>query len=248
MQQTMIRDALAARRGMFPLHQKVSDSLAHLIETGALAAGERLPSERQLTELSGMSRVTIRKALTALVDRGLVQQRQGSGTYVTAQDTDAQRVVLPVASLTDELRGRGHASRSIWLHRQVERSTYREMTVLGLVEPERVAQLQRLRLVDERPLSVERSVFRTSALPDVSALDQSVYAVLAQRGTLPFRVAQSVTAVNMAPKDAERLRALPAAAALKLTRTGYDRDGAVIEFTEAVFRPDAYKIEMEFGG
>ncbi|MBM1218595.1 GntR family transcriptional regulator [Ponticoccus sp. SC2-23] len=247
MQLATIRDALAARRPDQALHQEVRDILARLIETGALAPGDRLPSERQLTDLSGMSRVTIRKALTTLAEQGLVEQRQGAGTFVAATKTN-QRAIMPVVSLSDELRDKGQVSRTIWLHREITRASYREMTVLELAEPERIARLERLRLVDERPLSTERSLFRTSALPDLSTLDQSVYAVLADRGTLPVRVVQSVTAVNMAPREAARLQALPAAAALRLTRTGYDTQGAIIEFTEALFRPDAYKMVLEFGG
>lgn len=248
MQLAAIRDALAGSAGAGPLHRDVSDGLARLIEAGALAPGERLPSERQLTELSGRSRVTIRKALALLAERGLVEQRQGSGTYVARPAGSAARAVLPVTSLTEELRRQGRASRTVWLTREIAPASLREITALGLCGPERVARLERLRLVDEQPLSVERSAFTTAALPDVSVVEQSIYAALAARNARPARVVQETTAVNMVPRDAERLQALPASAALKLTRRGYDAEGAAVEFTEAIFHPAAHRIVTEFGG
>jgi len=248
MQFPMIRDVITGLDGSGPLHRMLGDRLAELIRDGTLAPGERLPSEREVTDISGLSRVTVRKALRGLADRGLIRQRQGSGTYVSAPDSDDWHAKMPVMSLTEELRRKGQASRTIWLKRQIAQASFRDMTVLALSEPGRVAQLERIRLVDERPLSVERSVFRTDALPEVAGLDQSVYAALRVHGTLPIRIVQTVTAINMSPKDADRLHALPASAALKLTRTGYDSHGSVIEFTEGVFRPDAYRIMMEFGG
>ena len=247
MQQSTIREALARRDGDRPLHQEIALRLADLIRRGDLTAGERLPSERQLTDLGGVSRVTVRKALTHLSQQGLIEQRHGSGSYVRAQAASTSRAMLPVTSLSEELRRRGQLSRTIWLTRQMAMSRFRDMTVLNLPRPERIAQLERLRLVDERPLSFERSVFREHALPDVSAIEQSVYEVLKANDALPVRVVQDVTAVNMAPREAARLDCLPAAAGLKVTRTGYDRAGSVIEFTEALFRPDAYRMVMEFG-
>lgn len=246
MQLDLIRDAIAQSDSSGPIYRNVAESLTRLIEGGALQAEERLPSERQLTEVSGMSRVTIRKALALLAERGLVHQKKGSGTYVSG--SAPQRAAPPVSSLTDVLRSRGHASRTIWLSRHVAPATHHDRTVLDRPDLERVVRLERLRLVDERPMSIERSTFTTEALPDVSLIDQSIYAALRANRSLPQRVLQEVSAVNMVPKVAERLQALPASAALKITRRGFDAAGGIIEFTEAIFHPDAHRVVSEFGG
>ena len=246
MQLDLIRDAIDRSNSAGPMYRNVAESLARLIESGALAAEERLPSERQLTEASGKSRVTIRKALALLSERGLVHQKKGSGTYVSGRAP--ARAAPPVTSLTDVLRSRGHASRTIWLSRHVAPATFHDRTILARPDLERIVRLERLRLVDERPMSIERSTFTTGALPDVSLIDQSIYAALRAAGTLPTRVVQEVSAVNMVPRVAERLQALPASAALKISRKGFDADGGVIEFTEAIFHPDAHRIVSEFGG
>ncbi|MFY8143978.1 MAG: FadR/GntR family transcriptional regulator [Caulobacter sp.] len=67
------------------LYQQVARSIAASIAEGRYAPGDRLPSERGLADSFGVSRPTIRDAMIALEFQGLVEARQGSGVYVTAQ-------------------------------------------------------------------------------------------------------------------------------------------------------------------
>lgn len=247
MEYRTIRETLGRLEDNRPLYQQLSERLADLIARGALRAGDRLPSERQLTEMSATSRVTVRKALSELTEKGLIEQRHGSGSFVSPSARRTEPVLPPVSSLSDELLHKGQFSRVIWLKKAAVQARFRDMTVLGLDLPEQVAAFERIRFVDEQPLSYERSVFRGTALPDVSMVDQSIYAALDKNGTTPRRVVQEVTAVNMAPSEARRLETLTAAAGLLVTRTGYDAGGVVIEFTQALFRADTYKMAMEFG-
>jgi GntR family transcriptional regulator len=246
MKPDLICDAIDQCEKSGPLYRQVADGLKTLIESGALAPDEQLPSERELAEVSGASRVTIRMALSLLAERKLVSRRRGSGTYVA--QAGASHITPPVTSLTDELSGRGHFNRTIWLSRQIVPATFHDRASLKKPDLSRVIRLERLRLVDERPMSVERSIFTPETVPDVSLVDQSIYSALRANRSLPARVVQEVSAVNMVPIVAERLQALPASAALKITRWGYDAEDSIVEFTEALFRPDAYSIVSEFGG
>ncbi|HEY0233336.1 MAG TPA: GntR family transcriptional regulator, partial [Dokdonella sp.] len=84
-------------------------TLQRQIESGALTPGLALPGERELAQQHAVSRVTVRKAIEGLVADGLLVQRQGSGTFVSA------RIVRPFSHLTsfsDELRARGLDPRS----------------------------------------------------------------------------------------------------------------------------------------
>lgn len=65
------------------LHSQIADSIQELIVENHLAAGSQLPSERELAERLGVSRVTISQALHLLEQRGLVQIRAGAGTFIT---------------------------------------------------------------------------------------------------------------------------------------------------------------------
>ncbi|GAF86055.1 unnamed protein product, partial [marine sediment metagenome] len=65
-----------------PIYRQLEDILEEEIAAKQLAPGTRLPSERELCELYGVSVTPVRRALQDLVDRGLVRRRRGSGTFV----------------------------------------------------------------------------------------------------------------------------------------------------------------------
>src|SRR3546814_585741 len=79
-----MRDKLAGlKESNAPLYIQLARNLREHIESGGVEPGEPLPSERELSERMGMSRVTIRKGIQKLIEEGLLFRRHGSGTYVT---------------------------------------------------------------------------------------------------------------------------------------------------------------------
>lgn len=78
---TLLRDRLRLHQG--PPSRRLAGALADLAQTGALAPGDRLPSERELAQAVGMSRGTVATAFNVLCEEGLCERRHGSGTYVT---------------------------------------------------------------------------------------------------------------------------------------------------------------------
>jgi len=74
-----------------PLYHQLATLLSERIESGKLAVGERLPSEPELSREHGIGRPTVRQATELLVQRGLIERRRGSGTYVRKPE---QRVDL----------------------------------------------------------------------------------------------------------------------------------------------------------
>ena len=66
-----------------PLYQQLCNLLTDQIHKGILKPGDKIPSELQLSEMYGISRITVRSAITQMVDEGLLMKRHGKGTYVT---------------------------------------------------------------------------------------------------------------------------------------------------------------------
>lgn len=66
-----------------PLYQQLCNLLTDQIHNGILKPGDRIPSELQLSEMYGISRITVRSAITQMVEEGLLMKRHGKGTYVT---------------------------------------------------------------------------------------------------------------------------------------------------------------------
>ncbi len=65
------------------LHEQIADSIQDVITNNQLQPGTRLPSERDLAKMLGVNRATVREAIRSLQQRGLVEMRTGSGTFVT---------------------------------------------------------------------------------------------------------------------------------------------------------------------
>ncbi|HBF48031.1 MAG TPA: histidine utilization repressor [Shewanella frigidimarina] len=76
------------------------------IETGEWQENDRVPSENQLTELFACSRMTARRALTELVDSGVLERTQGVGTFVAG--LKSQSSLLAIRNIADEIKDRGH--------------------------------------------------------------------------------------------------------------------------------------------
>lgn len=74
-----------------PFYRQLHDQLAALIQSGSLAAGDQLPSVRQLAQDTLVSLITVRRAYADLEAAGLIERRQGQGTFVCARLGDETR-------------------------------------------------------------------------------------------------------------------------------------------------------------
>jgi len=228
-----------------PLYARLQRLLHNAIEAGSLEPGRALPSERELAKLASLSRVTVRKAITALVSKGLLTQRHGAGTFVS------ERIVKSfskLTSFTEDLRARGLKPRSRFLERSVAEVTPEEAMALSLSPGTPVVRLHRLRFAGEEPLALERSTIPQSLLADPTSVKSSLYEALDRVGCRPSRALQRLRAVTV---DAEqsRLLSIPrGAAGLMIERRAFLDDGRAVEYTRSLYRGDAYDFVAELHG
>src|SRR5882757_10955579 len=97
----------AARRKRSLSYETVKTSIQHRIADGGWQPGVRLPSERELVQEFGCARMTVHRALRELEEEGLIERRQGSGSYVAELHPISN--LLQVRDIHDEIRERGHA-------------------------------------------------------------------------------------------------------------------------------------------
>src|ERR1700704_3880891 len=155
------------------------DQVLDLMES--LEVGDSIPSERQLSQDLGVSRLTIRAALDDLVRDGYLDRRHGSGTYVT-EPKIAQPLTL--TSFSNDMRRRGMVPGS----RTLELTTILAGARLGhrlAVSPDaRVVRVRRLRLADSKPMAVEILHVPEALVPGLTRSDfetHSFYDLLAER-------------------------------------------------------------------
>lgn len=223
------------------LHRRIADAIA----AGALKPGDSLPSEREMAALTGLSRVTVRKGVEALVASGQLVQKRGSGTFVAPRVERLEQALSLLTSFTEDMQRRGKQIESRWLDRGLYAPAPEEVMALGLGANDRVARLERVRMSDGVPLAIERASLPARLLPDPEAVEASLYAVLESRGNRPVRAVQRLSAANLARKDADLLGVATGAAGLRIERLSYLPSGQVVEFTRSLYRGDAYDFAVE---
>ncbi len=205
-------------------------------------SGQALPSERELALALALSRVTVRKALSGLMEDGLLVRRRGAGTFI------AERIVKPIArlsSFTEDLRERGLHPRSEFLERSRGTVTPAEAMALNLSPGALVVRLYRVRYTDEEPLAVERSAIPASMLADPLLVADSLYAALEQANCRPQRALQQLRAVGLSAEQSRLLAVATGSAGLAIERRSFLADGRVVEFTRSWYRGDRYDFVAE---
>jgi len=214
-------------------------------EIGILPPGAALPSEREIAALTGLSRVTVRNAIQALVETGTVVQRQGSGTFVTGKSLRVEQSLSHLTSLSENMRRRGMKSTSVWLERSISLPAPDETMALALSANDSVSRIARLRVADDRPMAIERAALPVDILPNPIAVTTSLYDVLDQGGNRPVRAIQKMSAINLAKDDADLLDVAERTAGLRIERISYLPSGRIAEFTKSIYRGDAYDVVAE---
>jgi GntR family transcriptional regulator len=228
-----------------PRYVQLRKRIETAIETGILPPGASLPPEREIAALTGLSRVTVRNAIQALVETGRLVQRQGSGTFVTERAERVEQSLSHLTSFTEDMARRGMNSTSIWLERSICLPAPDEIVALGLSSTDSVARIARLRTADDRPMAIERAALPVDILPNPIAVTQSLYDVLEKDGHRPVRAIQKISAINLPPAEAELLGVAEGAAGLRIERVSYLPSGRVAEFTKSIYRGDAYDFVAE---
>lgn len=225
-----------------PLYLQLAEQIRARIAEGAIRVGDAVPSERDLSQIGGVSRVTVRKALDLLLREGLLSRKQGSGTYIAPR---IQQSAALLAGFSAEMRGRGLEPGAVWLERAHGAAAPEEAMALGIELGAPVVRLARVRTADGEPLAIERATVPAVFLPGPEAVETSLYEALSARGLEPARGLQRLQA-SLATRDEARLLGVPTGAAvLRIERRAFLADGRAVELTRSAYRGDRYDFVAE---
>jgi GntR family transcriptional regulator len=227
-----------------PLYLQLQQSIEEAVRKGSLKADDALPGERDLAKQLGISRVTVRKAITGLVKKGVLVQRWGSGTFIAPQ-MRLEQPLSRLSSFTDDMSARGLQSSAVLLSRSTGQASPDELMALGLSPGETVSRVNRLRLANGIPMAIEHAVVPSRFLPDPALVKQSLYSALHEQGFMPSRALQRLHAVLLNAEQASLLHVPPESPALYIERRSFTATGEVVEFTSSYYRGDAYDFVAE---
>ncbi|MDH5531601.1 MAG: GntR family transcriptional regulator, partial [Paracoccaceae bacterium] len=186
-----------------PRYVQLRHRLEAGIESGVLPPNSSLPPEREMAEITALSRVTVRKAIQELVRKGLIEQRQGSGSFVREPVNRMEQSLSHLTSFTEDMAQRGMETTSRWLERGVFLPTQAEIKALDLPVGSEVARIYRLREAGGRPMALERASLSLDILPNPLEVTTSLYETLKRRGLRPVRAVQRISAINLEARETE---------------------------------------------
>lgn len=228
-----------------PLYMRLKLAFEAFIQTKQLQQGDALPSERDISDICGVSRVTVRRAIDALVEEGALVRRHGSGTFVAAPVARMDQPLSCATSFSEDMARRGMTASSMWLDRGIYLPSSDEMMSLGLTGNRKVARLKRLRLADGVPVALENATLPSDILPDPESVDLSLYAHLARLNARPVRAVQRISARLLTPEEVRLLAVPEGSAGLAVHRLAYLSSGRAIETTKTLYRSDLYDLVAE---
>ena len=211
------------------------------IGAAGLRGGERLGAERELATELGVSRSTLRHALSVLERDGVIRRvpGRGGGTFVTAPrlDRDPTRIV----GLPSLLRDQGFLAGTRVISAALVAADQRCARALQVQPGDLVLSVVRIRLADGAPISLEHARLPADRFPDLleQSLGGSLYDLLEVRyGVVPAQAEERIEVRLADPEQAAILAVDPGAPLLSITRTAVDDAGRPIEFSHDLFRSD----------
>jgi GntR family transcriptional regulator len=227
-----------------PLYYQMEQILLDRI-TKEVAVGRMFPSEKELMQVFGVSRATVKKTFSNLVAKGLVQRRRALGTRVINQQITEDLARL--SSFTEEMEKKGLRVSSEVLEVRVKLPDECVRHRLQLRENEKVLSICRLRGTSEFfPV-----VLLKSYIPAGFGIDphedfaSSLYQLLENKYKFPVEWAdEEIYAGNATPDEAKHLGLKPGATILIMERVSYTRGNRPLEFVRGVYRSERYKYSI----
>lgn len=235
-----------SKNASVPLYLQVKNMLEAEIRDGKYGIDQRLPSERELCERFGVSRMTARQAIKELERDGLVFSRVGKGTFVSEPKIDQQ--LRNLTGFSQDIRTRGARPTSIVLSAKIIPADAHLATVLKIMQGADVVELSRLRLSNDLPLCIEVAHIPHYLCLNILKNDfahESLYHIFERDyGHRLVRAEQTMEASLANQHELELLQMTPPASVLRIERLTYNQQDVLLEYVASAYRGDLYKFHL----
>ncbi|HAM54668.1 MAG TPA: transcriptional regulator [Candidatus Rokubacteria bacterium] len=233
--------------GRVPRYHRIAEALRARIREGELLAGARLPTQRDLARSFGVTLMTLRQALEVLEREQLIARRHGLGTFVAGPSVDYD--ILQLQRFAGDLSAKGERVDTRLLGSRPALADRRVADALGVPPRARVLAVERLRLVDGRPMSLQRSFLPAHVGDEVMRADLAstpLHQVLEFKlGLVIERASETVSAVRLGRREARELHCAAGAPAFESERVSFAAGGAPVVFDRVFIPGDRFRITRE---
>ncbi|MDS1006373.1 GntR family transcriptional regulator [Clostridium sporogenes] len=240
---------IVSKKNPVPLHFQIKEILQEMIENEELKPGDAVPTERELCEIQGVSRMTVNKAIMSLVNEGLLYREQGKGTFVAKPKENKE--IAGLKSFSEVMQDKGLKTETRILFFQIKEATKRIKSVLNLSDDNnKVFEISRLRMSEGEPVAIETVWIPYNLCSDMDRQTiegKSLYETFENKYKyFPNKAKQTIEPIILNEDECRLLNQNENALALMFRRTTYIKDEVPIEYTKAIYRSDIYKYELVF--
>jgi GntR family transcriptional regulator len=226
-----------------PAYRVIERELRRLIAEAK--PGDPLPSDAELCERFGVSRMTARQAVQRLAADGLLYRVSGRGTFVA--QVPVHRRINALLSFTEEMGRKGRTASSRVLDAGVRPGRQEEVLALRLPPGSAVVAIRRLRLADDVPMAVEHARLSAVCAGVLTAdlASTSLFVALEGLGRVPTVAQGTLTAAAADAEEGALLNVPTGAPLLVERRTIYDQSESPLEFTESRYVGGRYLFDVD---
>ena len=233
--------------GDLPAHTRIGSWLEQLIVSHTLAPGDKLPSEVEISNALGVSRMTLRQALASIEAKGLIDRRRGrfGGNFVAAPRFEFDHASLP--GFTEQMR-RIHVEAGAEVLRAITGHPTPEVRQrLGLTRGEQVHEILRARSANGEPIVLEEAYLPAAVFPGLLSanLTGSLYMLMRSYDAPPLSADEEIEATRATPEQAGLLGIEAGSPLLLITRTSSSESGIAVEFSRDYHRSDRARIRIK---
>ena len=222
-----------------PLYHQLMQRLSEDIERGKYAVGSRIPPEHELEALYNVSRVTVRRALAELTAEGMLERKQGKGTFVSTPRISQD--LKSIHSFHDACKQNGFQGGTIVVHVKERDAEASDLEELELQKGARILETLRVRTADGVPVVLERNHFSMAySYLENENLSGSLYSILRDYGIEPKQASHDISMTFASETQARLLGVETGAPLMKLHEVVYDQKGRPLHSSLQLIRGDRF--------
>lgn len=230
-----------------PTMESIIEKIEQHIQENDLSGGDKLPSERDLSDMWGINRITLRAAIKELVNEGILYSIQGSGTYVS--EKKIVRNLYRFSSFSQAMKDAGAEVESRLLSTEIIGSNKKLSKLFKVLLGTEILVIKRLRFVNGKPLAIEISYIPYEYCKGLEDLEEelqqgSLYRILEDKyGIKLVEGEQRIDITYITEEESELLELEPSEPALYLEGPALGENGQIFEFSKSVTRWDRCRFE-----
>ncbi len=226
------------------LYQQMSDTILKEIQNGTFTPGSKIPTEFELSKSYEVSRVTVRKALAELADKGYLDRKSGKGTFV-AEKKLQRGLSNNVLSFTEMCKMMGMKPGAKTIKIALEDSSAKDAELIGLKPDEKILVLERIRYADDNPVMIEINKYPESFsfLFGEDLNDTSLFNILDKKYNIkPDHSSKVIDIIFASVKEAKELNVIKGYPLLRIDSVTHDADEKLSYISTQLCIGDRFKL------